>query len=143
MAKLTPLPAKLAGNDGDNKILFDKLCPLAVHQALGSFDNRKKELVKTELDRIQEATNLANASMSSMNLPAALEVTKGNEIPKSLREKSQAVINAGKVIFHFRICVDKTYLYLLMIILSGTPKFGSSCCKGLQLSQIEFKKLQI
>jgi len=66
-----------------------------VHQALGSFDNRKKELVKTELDRIQEATNLANASMSSMNLPAALEVTKGNEIPQSLREKSQAVINAG------------------------------------------------
>ena len=99
MAKLTPLPAKLAGNDGDNKVLFDKLCPLAVHQALGSFDNRKKELVKTELDRIQEATNLANASMSSMNLPAALEVTKGNEIPQSLREKSQAVINAGKIIF--------------------------------------------
>ena len=73
---------------------------MALPQALGSFDNRKKELVKTELDRIQEATNLANASMSSMNLPAALEVTKGNEIPQSLREKSQAVINAGKKLVH-------------------------------------------
>ena len=80
----------------DDKILFESLCPLAVHQALGSFETRKKELVKKELDRITEATNLANASMSSMNLPAALEVTKGNEIPQSLREKSQAVINAGK-----------------------------------------------
>ena len=131
MAKLTPLPAKLAGNDGDSKILFDKLCPLAVHQALGSFDNRKKELVKTELDRIQEATNLANASMSSMNLPAALEVTKGNEIPQSLREKSQAVINAGKVIFHFRICVDKT-----LFICTRTVWNTKSVIFGLQLSQI-------
>ena len=69
---------------------------MAVHQALGAFETRKKELVKKELDRLQEATNLANATMSSMNLPAALEVTKGNEIPQSLKEKSQAVINAGK-----------------------------------------------
>ena len=69
---------------------------MAVHQALGAFETRKKELVKKELDRLQEATNLANATMSSMNLPAAMEVTKGNEIPQSLKEKSQAVINAGK-----------------------------------------------
>ena len=95
VAKITPLPSKL-GSDQD-KILFDSLCPLAVHQALGSFDTRKKELVKKELDRLQEATNLANASMSSMNLPASLEITKGKEIPQSLRDKSQAVINAGKL----------------------------------------------
>jgi len=93
VAKITPLPSKL-GSDQD-KILFDSLCPLAVHQALGSFETRKKELVKKELDRLQEATNLANASMSSMNLPASLEITKGKEIPQSLRDKSQAVINAG------------------------------------------------
>ena len=95
VAKITPLPSKL-GSDQD-KILFDSLCPLAVHQALGSFETRKKELVKKELDRLQEATNLANASMSSMNLPASLEITKGKEIPQSLRDKSQAVINAGKL----------------------------------------------
>jgi len=92
VAKATPLPEKL-GNS--SKVLFDELCPLAVHQALAAFDTRKKEMVKRELERLTEATNLANVSMSSMNLPAALEVTKGNEIPQSLRDKSQAVITAG------------------------------------------------
>ena len=48
-----------------------------MHQALAAFDTRKKEIVKRELDRLTEATNLANVAMSSMNLPAALEVTKG------------------------------------------------------------------
>ena len=52
-----------------NKVLFDDLCPLAVHQALAAFDTRKKEIVKRETDRLTEATNLANVSMSSMNLP--------------------------------------------------------------------------
>ena len=66
VAKATPLPEKL-GNS--SKILFDDLCPLAVHQALAAFDTRKKEIVKRETDRLTEATNLANVSMSSMNLP--------------------------------------------------------------------------
>ena len=82
---------------------------MAVHQALGAFETRKKELVKKELDRLQEATNLANATMSSMNLPAALEVTKGNEIPQSLKEKSQAVINAGK---YFEILLTAAHLHI-------------------------------
>ena len=94
VAKLTAMPTKLGTFD---KILFDSLCPVAVHQALTAFDNRKKETVKRELDRMTEATNMANATMSSMNLPAALEVTSGNEIPQSLREKSQAIISAGKI----------------------------------------------
>ena len=66
VAKATALPEKL-GNS--NKVLFDELCPLAVHQALAAFDTRKKEMVKRELERLTEATNLANVSMSSMNLP--------------------------------------------------------------------------
>ena len=78
VAKPIALPEKL-GNS--SKILFDELCPLAVHQALAAFDTRKKEIVKRELDRLTEATNLANVAMSSMNLPAALEVTKGKKIP--------------------------------------------------------------
>ncbi len=92
VAKITSLPAKLGTSD---KILFDSLCPLAVHQALSAFESKKKEVIKKETDRLTEATNLVNASMSSMNLPAALECTSGNEIPQSLKDKSNAVISAG------------------------------------------------
>ena len=94
VAKPIPVNGSIGSSD---KILFDNLCPLAVHQAMTAFENRKKDLVKKELEKITEATNMANATMSSMNLPAALEVTTGNEIPQSLRDKSQAVINAGKI----------------------------------------------
>ena len=66
VAKATALPEKL-GNS--SKVLFDELCPLAVHQAMAAFDTRKKEIVKREVERLTEATNLANVSMSSMNLP--------------------------------------------------------------------------
>ena len=97
VAKIIPLSGKLGNSD---KVVFDSLCPVAVHQAMSAFETRKKETVKKEVDKLQEATNLANATMSSMNLPAALEVTSGNEIPQSLREKSQAVINAGKRSLH-------------------------------------------
>jgi programmed cell death 6-interacting protein len=93
VAKITPMPAKLGTSD---KILFDSLVPLAVHQALAAYELRKNDIVNREINnRLKEATNLINASMSSMNLPAALEDTSGNEIPQSLREKSQAVISAG------------------------------------------------
>ena len=71
VAKATALPEKL-GNS--NKVLFDELCPLAVHQALAAFDTRKKEMVKRELERLTEATNLANVSMSSMNLPGLFTI---------------------------------------------------------------------
>ena len=79
-----------------DKTLFDNLVPVVVHQALASFDVRKKEIINRELARIKEATNLVNAAMASMNLPAAIESTGGgSELPQSLREKSQAIINAG------------------------------------------------
>ena len=100
---------------------------MAVHQALGAFETRKKELVKKELDRLQEATNLANATMSSMNLPAALEVTKGNEIPQSLKEKSQAVINAGK---YFDILLTGLSNELLFIIIRQGTNYKTVTCQS-------------
>ena len=51
---------------------------MAVHQALAAYDVRKGELVNKEVDKLKEATNLMNQLLSSMNLPAALEDTKGN-----------------------------------------------------------------
>ena len=65
------------------KTLFDNLVPVVVHQAMAAFDVRKKEIVNREITRLKEATNLANAAMASMNLPAAIEITgKNNELPQ-------------------------------------------------------------
>ena len=57
--------------------MFDSLVPVAVHQAIAAYDLRKNELVTKEVDKLKEATNLANQLLSSMNLPAALEDTMG------------------------------------------------------------------
>ena len=75
VAKPTPLPAKLGKVDAPE--LFDSLVPVAVHQAIAAYDLRKNELVTKEVDKLKEATNLANQLLSSMNLPAALEDTMG------------------------------------------------------------------
>ena len=57
------------------KTLFDNLVPVVVHQALAAFDARKKDIINREITRLKEATNLVNAAMASMNLPAAIEST--------------------------------------------------------------------
>lgn len=57
--------------------LFDKLVPVAVHQALVSYDLRRSELVNKELAKVKDATTMINELLSSMNLPASLEETKG------------------------------------------------------------------
>ena len=92
LAKMTPMPEKLGTSD---KTLFDSLVAVPVHQALAAYDSRKSTMANAEIGKLKEATNMVNATLNSMNLPAALEDTSGNEIPQSLREKSQAVINAG------------------------------------------------
>lgn len=80
VAKPTALPEKFGNMD---KTLFDNLVPVVVHQAMAAFDVRKKEIVNREITRLKEATNLANAAMASMNLPAAIEITgKNNELPQ-------------------------------------------------------------
>ena len=75
MAKPSPLTGRLGNPDAPD--LFDSLVPVAVHQALAAYDVRKSELVNKEVDKLKEATNLVNQLLSSMNLPAALEDTKG------------------------------------------------------------------
>ena len=75
VAKPSPLAAKLGNPDAPE--LFESLVPVAVHQALAAYELRKSEIVNKEVDKLKEATNLANQLLSSMNLPAALEDTKG------------------------------------------------------------------
>ena len=57
--------------------LFEELCPVAIHQALSAYDGRRQELVIIEVTKLKDATNLINQLLSSMNLPAAVEATKG------------------------------------------------------------------
>lgn len=57
--------------------LFEELCPVAIHQALSAYDGRRQELVNIEVTKLKDATNLMNQLLSSMNLPAAVEGTKG------------------------------------------------------------------
>lgn len=78
VAKPTPLTPRLGNADAPE--LFDALVPVPVHQALAAYDVRKSELVNKEVDKLKEATNLANQLLSSMNLPAALEDTKGKSL---------------------------------------------------------------
>ena len=77
VAKPSPLAAKLGNPDAPE--LFESLVPVAVHQALAAYELRKTEIVNKEVDKLKEATNLANQLLSSMNLPAALEDTKGKK----------------------------------------------------------------
>jgi programmed cell death 6-interacting protein len=94
VAKATsPLPTKFGTET--SKDLFEELCPVAIHQALSAYDARRQELVGTNVTKLKDATNLLNQLLSSMNMPAALEDTKGGEVPQSVREKATAVAGAG------------------------------------------------
>jgi len=93
VAKPTPLPDRL-GN-ASAALLFDALVPVAVHQACETYETRKTEVARREVGKLKEATVLMNELLSSMNLPAALEDTKGNELPQSLKDKADSVKDAG------------------------------------------------
>ena len=40
--------------------LFEKIVPLPVYEALQAFDNRKSQIMNTEIGRLREATGLIN-----------------------------------------------------------------------------------
>lgn len=57
LAKQLPMPEKFSSNFKD---LFEKLCPVAIHQALAAFDVRKADIVNSEINKLREATNALN-----------------------------------------------------------------------------------
>ncbi|CAK8671406.1 unnamed protein product [Clavelina lepadiformis] len=75
--------------------MFASLVPLTVHNALESYEARRKELVERQIERIREQNTLVNGVMSSLNLPAALEDISGSEVPASILEKSRTVVAKG------------------------------------------------
>lgn len=94
VVKPTAVPDRFFPSETD---LFEKLMPVHIHQALAAFDVRRQEVVGKELNRLKEGTNLLNELLNSMNLPAALEDTTGGGVPQSLKEKSDAIVQAGGV----------------------------------------------
>lgn len=92
VAKTLPFTPPLSSQFKD---LFEKVVPLAVHQAMTSFGNRKAEIVNMEIGRLREATQLLNSILVSLNLPAALEDLSGTQLPKSVREKSAKMREMG------------------------------------------------
>lgn len=94
LAKPTTLQATLSSNQTD---LFDKLVPVALHQALTACETRKTELVNTEIMKLRESTQLLNSILASLNLPAAIETNVGCAVPPSLLEKSEEVRNKGGI----------------------------------------------
>ncbi|XP_052872127.1 programmed cell death 6-interacting protein [Anopheles cruzii] len=96
LAKVLPMPAHLS-SDGFTDI-FGGLVPVAVNQALAACEGRKAEMVNGEIMRLREATTAMNGMLSSLNLPAIIEVTaSGASLPPSLQEKAAAVREKGGI----------------------------------------------
>ncbi|CAG9863793.1 unnamed protein product [Phyllotreta striolata] len=94
-AKVLPLAQPMSQKFND---LFVELVPVAVHQALASYDIRKTEIVNTEITKLRESTQMLNGLLASLNLPAAIEATgDGSEIPPSILEKANAVASLGGI----------------------------------------------
>lgn len=92
VAKPTPLPERFSTSFTD---LFESLVPVAVQQALVSYDTRKQEIVTSEIGKLRESTQLLNSILASLNLPAAIEDVGGEKVPQSVHDKSASVVEAG------------------------------------------------
>ncbi|KAG4067035.1 hypothetical protein HA402_000026 [Bradysia odoriphaga] len=94
LAKPTALQATFSSNPKD---LFEKLVPVALHQAMTACETRKNESVNTEIMKLRESTQVLNSILASLNLPAAIENHVGCVLPPSLLEKSEEVRNKGGI----------------------------------------------
>lgn len=94
LAKCTPLPESVKLSlDRDP---FVKLIPFAITEKLSVYQERKDTLVRNEQRSIEEQTQLAIGSLSSMNLPGAIEALEApNGIPSGLEDKRKTVTNEG------------------------------------------------
>lgn len=77
--------------------MFTALMPLAAHQALSQHNSRHAEAVNRHVATLRDQTQTMNAMLASMNLPAAVEETKGGEVPTSIKQKAAAIRDAGGI----------------------------------------------
>ncbi|XP_066247093.1 programmed cell death 6-interacting protein [Euwallacea similis] len=93
IAKTLPLPERMSQNFKD---LFSTMVPVAVHQALASYDVRKSDIVNTEITKLRDATQELNGILASLNLPAAIEDSSSG-LPPSIIEKANTVTSLGGI----------------------------------------------
>jgi programmed cell death 6-interacting protein len=95
LAKAMPLTPPLNSNFKD---LFNDLVPVALQQALNMCDGQKAEIVGAEVRNLRDSTQTLNGVLSSLNLPAAIEVAQpGSSLPPSLLEKANEVREKGGI----------------------------------------------
>ncbi|TPX67068.1 hypothetical protein SpCBS45565_g04044 [Spizellomyces sp. 'palustris'] len=76
--------------------MFSKLVPFSVHQSASVYSHKKDALVSSIINRINEATALAQSTLSSLNLPAAIEALEQPiGLPSSLLQHSEEVRRQG------------------------------------------------
>eukprot|EP00112_Aurelia_sp_Birch-Aquarium-sp1_P025588 Seg858.7 transcript_id=Seg858.7/GoldUCD/mRNA.D3Y31 product="Programmed cell death 6-interacting protein" protein_id=Seg858.7/GoldUCD/D3Y31 len=92
LAKATPVSSPISSSFAD---LFPSLVPVAVNQAMATYENKKAEMVNREVGRMREATQVLNGILASLNLPAAIEDLSGAKVPQSVLEKSAVVREKG------------------------------------------------
>ncbi|XP_061174111.1 programmed cell death 6-interacting protein-like isoform X2 [Saccostrea echinata] len=95
IAKPAPFPNKPMSEGFTD--LFEKLVPIPVYEALTAFENRKTQIMNTEIGRLREQTQLMNSILASLNLPAALEDLSGKKVPQSVIEKAQQIKDIGGI----------------------------------------------
>lgn len=95
LAKALPLASPMSSSFKD---LFSDLVPVALQQAMNACDSQKNEIVNAEVMKLRDATQTLNGVLSSLNLPAAIEVnTPGSSLPPSLLEKANDLREKGGV----------------------------------------------
>lgn len=95
LAKALPLSTPLSLNFKD---VFADLVPVALQHAINACDSQKNEIVNAEVMKLRDATQTLNGVLSSLNLPASIEVsTPGSSLPPSLLEKANDLRDKGGV----------------------------------------------
>ena len=92
MVKPTAFPDAAALNSLVAKPLFKYLVPFEVHQAVSEYSSKKDALSKKVSDSVTESIAVAFTTLSSLNLPAAIEALEQPiGLPANLLERSQQV----------------------------------------------------
>lgn len=95
IAKALPLSSPMSSNFKD---IFNDLVPVALQQAMNSCDAQKSEIVNAEVMKLRDATQTLNGVLSSLNLPAAIEIAQpGSSLPPSLLEKANGMREQGGI----------------------------------------------
>lgn len=95
LAKIFPIATPMSANFKD---LFGDLVPVALQLALNACDTHKNEIVNAEVMKLRDATQTLNGVLSSLNLPAAIEVSSpGSSLPPSLLEKAELLREKGGI----------------------------------------------